>query len=151
MARKPRSPSNRTNVHSLQVETPICHIVPVSRAYPHLPPPRPIENALWPARWGKEGGEERPKKKRMDRVYTMLSEFLIEVKLLEEQEKARLTEGLCRPNCYLVLVNVGDTYFNKCMSRFTQTALLLPLTLSIGDRFAAQNFLVTCLAVSLRH
>ena len=32
-----QTPQNGQNVHSFQVRTPICHIVPVSRAYP---PPR---------------------------------------------------------------------------------------------------------------
>ena len=30
---------NDQNVHGFQVRTPICHIVPVSRAYPAPPPP----------------------------------------------------------------------------------------------------------------
>ena len=34
-----RTPQNGQNVHRFQVRTPICHIVPVSRAYPPPPPP----------------------------------------------------------------------------------------------------------------
>ena len=34
MAGSPETPQNGENVHGFQVRTPICHIVPVSRAYP---------------------------------------------------------------------------------------------------------------------
>ena len=33
VTRNPRTPQNGQNVHGFQVRTPICHIVPVSRAY----------------------------------------------------------------------------------------------------------------------
>ena len=36
MARNPRNPQNGQNVHGFQVRTPICHIVPVSRAYGYM-------------------------------------------------------------------------------------------------------------------
>ena len=32
------TPQNGQNVHRFPVRTPICHIVPVSRAYPYIPP-----------------------------------------------------------------------------------------------------------------
>ena len=34
MSRKPENPQNGENVRGFQVRTPICHIVPVSRACP---------------------------------------------------------------------------------------------------------------------
>ena len=41
MARFQETPQNGQNVHRFQVRTPICHIVPVSHAYP---PPTPVSN-----------------------------------------------------------------------------------------------------------
>ena len=35
----PKSPQNGQNVHGFPVRTTVCHIVPVSRAYPPPPPP----------------------------------------------------------------------------------------------------------------
>ena len=44
MARNEESPKNGRNARGFQVRTPICHIVPVSRAYPY-PSPRPPQRA----------------------------------------------------------------------------------------------------------
>ena len=42
MARNEETPENGQNVHGFQVRTPICHIVPVSRTYPYIPPNLPL-------------------------------------------------------------------------------------------------------------
>ena len=42
-----QTPQNGQNVHRLQVRTPICHIVPVSRAYPYTPPTPKVTKSIF--------------------------------------------------------------------------------------------------------
>ena len=58
------TPQNGQNVHRFQVRTPICHIVPVSRAYPYPPPPLgfSIKNRPPPSR--RLGGSPSPSPKQ---------------------------------------------------------------------------------------
>ena len=51
MARAPENPQNGENVHGFQVRTPICHIVPVSRAYAYIPLSWDTASEAFPLAW----------------------------------------------------------------------------------------------------
>ena len=66
-----QTPQNGQNVHGFPVRTPICHIVPVSRACPYIPPPgifnenqpppRPVaQDSPFPSREQRKKNPKRP-------------------------------------------------------------------------------------------